>query len=187
MAPSPRAACSRRSAADPALRDRSAAAGQDRRRVATRATAAFRRCSVRRTLPIFISGLDRLEHRQQSSATTASDYLSENSRNCALFTHDIIHITDGLDLTLGLRYTNESKELDAALRQQQHRLPEAQALDPAAAEHSRAGTATQTALLGGIVGLACQGNSTAELNASDAQRQSRARTSSPAPRSFRTR
>ena len=44
-----------------------------------------------------------------------SDRYDQKSRNFALFTHNIIGITDRLDLTLGLRYTNEKKTLDATL------------------------------------------------------------------------
>jgi iron complex outermembrane recepter protein len=45
-----------------------------------------------------------------------TDRWSQNSENWALFTHNIINFTDSLSLTLGLRYTNETKKLDASLR-----------------------------------------------------------------------
>ena len=41
------------------------------------------------------------------------DLYEQNSRNFAFFTHNIVKITDQLNLTLGLRYTNERKTLDA--------------------------------------------------------------------------
>jgi outer membrane receptor protein involved in Fe transport len=44
-----------------------------------------------------------------------NDLYDQKSRNYALFTHDIISITDRLKLTLGARYTHEKKSLDAAL------------------------------------------------------------------------
>ena len=44
------------------------------------------------------------------------DRYEQRSNNWALFTHNIFEITNGLKLTLGVRYTNERKELDAELR-----------------------------------------------------------------------
>ena len=46
----------------------------------------------------------------------------QTSNNWALFTHNIFEITDGLKLTLGLRYTHETKELEVDLQQQQQRM-----------------------------------------------------------------
>jgi outer membrane receptor protein involved in Fe transport len=45
-----------------------------------------------------------------------NDEYDQTSNNWALFTHNIFEITDGLKLTLGVRYTNERKKLDAELR-----------------------------------------------------------------------
>ncbi len=45
-----------------------------------------------------------------------TDRWSQNSKNWALFTHNIVNFSDNLSLTLGLRYTNEKKTLDASLR-----------------------------------------------------------------------
>src|SRR5690606_4466106 len=42
-----------------------------------------------------------------------ADRFAQNSKNWALFTHNIISLTDSIDLTLGLRYTEERKKLDA--------------------------------------------------------------------------
>ena len=47
--------------------------------------------------------------------TVTRDRFNQGSRNYALFTHNIIKITDQLSLTLGARYTNERKTLDATL------------------------------------------------------------------------
>src|SRR5262245_18277937 len=40
------------------------------------------------------------------------DVYSQNSSSWALFTNDSFRVTDALELTVGLRYTNESKDLD---------------------------------------------------------------------------
>jgi len=41
------------------------------------------------------------------------DLYAQESTSWALFTNNSIHFTDALELTLGLRYTNESKDLDS--------------------------------------------------------------------------
>src|SRR3546814_19694901 len=41
------------------------------------------------------------------------DLFEQKSRNFAFFTHNIFEITDRVNLTLGLRYTNEKKTIDA--------------------------------------------------------------------------
>ena len=51
------------------------------------------------------------------------DVYKQNSNNCALFTHNIFHVTDKIDVTVGLRYTHETQEARRDLRQRQHRLP----------------------------------------------------------------
>ncbi len=43
------------------------------------------------------------------------DRWRQNSRNYAFFTHNVIRFTDKISLTLGARYTNERKTLDATL------------------------------------------------------------------------
>ena len=43
----------------------------------------------------------------------ALDHYKQNSKSIALFTNNTWHATDKLDLTLGLRYTKENKELDS--------------------------------------------------------------------------
>ncbi|HVL30119.1 MAG TPA: TonB-dependent receptor, partial [Sphingomicrobium sp.] len=89
------------------------------------------------------------------------DRYRQNSRNWALFTHNIFHVTDKIDLTLGLRYTNERKKFDATFGNDNIRCPQIQGL---VLDELQTGTATQRALAGALIGLACQGNSTAELN-----------------------
>ncbi len=44
----------------------------------------------------------------------ALDRYRQNAKSLALFTNNTWHATDALDLTLGLRYTHERKELDSA-------------------------------------------------------------------------
>ncbi len=47
-------------------------------------------------------------------AGVINDSFNQNSRNWALFTHNIISITDRVKLSLGVRYTKERKELDVS-------------------------------------------------------------------------
>ena len=112
-------------------------------------------------LPVFISGLNLLSTLNNQGYTGTR--FRQREENWALFTHDIVHLADGLDLTLGLRYTNERKRLNAALANNNVVCPQAQGLILPLLT-TPGNTATQTALLGGIVGLSCQGNSTAEIN-----------------------
>ena len=44
----------------------------------------------------------------------ADDRYQQNAKSAALFTNNTWHATDALDLTLGLRYTREDKQLDSA-------------------------------------------------------------------------
>jgi outer membrane receptor protein involved in Fe transport len=50
-----------------------------------------------------------------SNVGISRDDFRQKSRNYALFTHNIFEVTDRLNLTLGIRYTNERKTLDASL------------------------------------------------------------------------
>ncbi len=107
--------------------------------------------------PLVYAALDRLDGLNNRGSTR--DRYFQNSRNYAFFTHNIIHITDTIDLTLGLRYTNERKRFDATFGN-----------DNTACTGNQAALAsfltnpTLAATAGGIIGLSCQGNSTAELN-----------------------
>ncbi len=102
-----------------------------------------------------LGAIDRLDT-LNDRGSTIDDY-RQDGNNWALFTHNIVHITDRLDLTLGLRYTNDKKDFSATF-----------------GNDNTVCTAQQAALtpflptLGatavGLIGLACQGNSTAELN-----------------------
>src|SRR5205085_7512377 len=60
--------------------------------------------------PVIYAAFDRLDSINDKGSTL--DVYKQNSRNYAIFTHNIFHITDKLDLTLGVRYTNERKKLN---------------------------------------------------------------------------
>ena len=48
--------------------------------------------------------------------TGLHDYYDQSAESIALFTHNTIKLTDQLKLTLGLRYTSETKDVDATYR-----------------------------------------------------------------------
>lgn len=89
------------------------------------------------------------------------DNYYQNDTNWALFTHNIVHITDKLDLTLGLRYTRDRKDFSATFGNDNSVCTRVQGLvlDDLASPNP-----TARALAGALIGLSCQGNSTAELN-----------------------
>lgn len=107
--------------------------------------------------PGIVAALDRLNGINDRG--TVLDVFEQNSRNYAFFTHNIVHLTDTVDLTLGLRYTNERKRLNASFQNDNVAcVQNQQALTPLLANPALATVA------GGIIGLSCQGNSTSELN-----------------------
>ena len=107
--------------------------------------------------PAIIAAFDRLESINDRGSIL--DRYHQDSRNWALFTHNIFHITDDLALTIGARYTNEKKDFDATFSNDNTACVAQQAaLVPFLANPGLA------PLAGGLIGLACQGNSTAELN-----------------------
>ncbi|HYJ83132.1 MAG TPA: TonB-dependent receptor, partial [Allosphingosinicella sp.] len=107
--------------------------------------------------PTILAAFDRLETVNDRGSTI--DRYHQDSTNWALFTHNIFHITDKLALTLGLRYTHEKKEFDATFGNDNTACPAQQgALLPLLANPGLA------PLAAGLIGLTCQGNSTAELN-----------------------
>ena len=103
---------------------------------------------------------ERHEHLAQvRDRGSTGDVYNQNSENFALFTHNILHITDNIDLTLGLRYTNETKTLDATFGNDNVFCPANRALlRPLLTNPALGG------LAGGLLALSCQGNSTSELN-----------------------
>lgn len=106
--------------------------------------------------PAILAGLDRLDTLNDLGST--NDRYFQNGTNWAVFTHNIVHITDTVDLTLGLRYTKDKKKFDATFGNDNTVCTANQA----ALGSLLAGPLAATA--GGIIGLSCQGNSTAELN-----------------------
>ena len=98
------------------------------------------------------------------------DQYRQNTRSFAAFTHNIFHVTDTLDLTLGLRYTDERKRFSATFGNNntgcvtlQNTLTD-EANITAAQIAANPGLATRQALARALIGLGCQGNATAELN-----------------------
>jgi outer membrane receptor protein involved in Fe transport len=107
--------------------------------------------------PLIYAAIDRLD--SMSNTGSINDRYFQNSRNWALFTHNIFHVTDTLDVTLGVRYTNERKKFDATFTNDNTVCTANQA-----AIGGLLSNTSLAAVVGGILGLSCQGNSTAELN-----------------------
>lgn len=94
-----------------------------------------------------------------SDLGSTGDIYNQTSKNFALFTHNIFHITDTVDLTLGLRYTNETKDFDAQFNNDNTICPTNRAL-----LGGLLGVPALAPLAGGIISLSCQGNSSSELD-----------------------
>jgi outer membrane receptor protein involved in Fe transport len=92
---------------------------------------------------------------------TTNDRYFQNGTNWALFTHNIVNITDRLALTLGLRYTNDEKDFNATFGNDNTVCTTVQGR---LTDDLTSPNATARALAGALIGLSCQGNSTAELN-----------------------
>jgi iron complex outermembrane recepter protein len=116
--------------------------------------------------PDIVAGFQALDTLNDRGST--QDEYFQNSRNFAVFTHNIFHITDNLDLTLGLRWTKERKRFRATFGNDNSVCTTVQGLVLNDLTTTTAGTpaqsATARALAGALIGLSCQGNSTAELN-----------------------
>jgi outer membrane receptor protein involved in Fe transport len=106
--------------------------------------------------PLIVAGLDRLD--TMNNVGTTDDRYFQNGTNWAIFTHNIVHITDTIDLTLGARYTKDKKDFNATFGNDNTVCTANQAALGPLLTTAAAGTA------GAIIGLSCQGNSTAELN-----------------------
>lgn len=106
--------------------------------------------------PLIFAGLNNLA--TVNDRGSLGEVYNQTSENFAVFTHNIIHLTDRLDLTLGLRYTTETKDFSAAFRNDNTACVTNQALLSGLLTTPLAG------LAGGILGLSCQGNSTAGLD-----------------------
>lgn len=107
--------------------------------------------------PTVLASLLRLDGINDRGSTL--DLYNQDSRSIAAFTHNIFHVTPTVDLTLGLRYTDERKRFSASFGNDNVACAQNQAaLLPFLSNPALA------AVAGGIIGLSCQGNSTAELN-----------------------
>ncbi|MGL3822046.1 TonB-dependent receptor [Sphingopyxis sp. R3-92] len=96
-----------------------------------------------------------------SDRGSINDVYRQNDRNWALFTHNIFHITDKLDFTFGVRYTNDRKKFSARFTNDN---TACQTIQNLLSDDLLNPSATIRAVAGGVIGLGCQGNSTAELN-----------------------
>jgi outer membrane receptor protein involved in Fe transport len=115
--------------------------------------------------PVIYAAFDNLENLDNLGST--EDRYNQKSRNWALFTHNIFHITPQLDATIGLRYTNERKKFNATFGNNNNVCTANQALlgnfvNPNAPTFPF--TLPLFTVSQAILGLSCQGNSTAELN-----------------------
>jgi iron complex outermembrane receptor protein len=124
-------------------------------------TAAFPTLNATGTdAAAIIAGLNRLSQVNDVGDRNANYY--QDSHNWALFTHNIFNITNQLSLTVGVRYTHETKDFSANFNNDNVFCPAQRAqLLPALATSTNA---SARALLGGLLVLACQGNSSSELN-----------------------
>ena len=107
-----------------------------------------------------IASLNRLSNiRNVGNAVSA---FNQKSENYAVFTHNIIRFTDTLSLTLGARYTNETKTLNAGFNNNNTNCPTQQAANGAAILGSSNGTTR--ALLGGSTLFSCLFNFSSGMN-----------------------
>ncbi|OHD08245.1 TonB-dependent receptor [Sphingopyxis sp. RIFCSPHIGHO2_12_FULL_65_19] len=109
--------------------------------------------------PDIVAGLSALDG--ISDRGSINDRYRQNGENWALFTHNIFHITDELDFTFGVRYTNDKKKFSATFTNDNTACTTIQGL---LLDDLSSTNATIRAVAGGLIGLGCQGNSTAELN-----------------------
>ena len=116
--------------------------------------------------PLIFGGLGQLYQINDVGDNRANYY--QDSKNWAVFTHNIFNITDQLSFTLGLRYTNESKKFSADFDNNNARCPAVQGLyAPYLPGGATPLPAALQPLVQGILTLACQGNSSSSLNALD--------------------
>ncbi|MEA3045697.1 MAG: iron complex outerrane recepter protein [Sphingomonadales bacterium] len=127
-------------------------------------TRAFLAGALGGAAPIIQAGLDRLSTVNNMGDQFANYF--QDSTNWAVFTHNIFNLTDNLSLTLGLRYTHETKDFAANFNNTNTVCPTQQAFF---SNFLTGGTtplpASLQPLAQGIVNLTCQGNSSSALNA----------------------
>ncbi|WP_294054581.1 TonB-dependent receptor [Sphingomonas sp.] len=103
------------------------------------------------------NGFDTLDGVNDKGSTL--DVYKQNSRNYAFFTHNIFHVTSNVDLTVGVRYTNERKKFNATFGNDNTACVALQNSLGSFLTNAQLG-----AVAGGLIGLGCQGNATSELN-----------------------
>ncbi len=113
--------------------------------------------------PLVYGAFDQLDAIRDKGST--GDVYRQSSRNYALFTHNIVHITDTIDATLGLRYTNERKRFRASFGNDNTACVTNQGLvggfiNPTSPLFNAGLFGVSNSLLA----LSCVGNSTSELN-----------------------
>ena len=107
--------------------------------------------------PLILGGINRLS--TLNDLGSIRDEYNQQSENYAFFTHNIFNVTDKLSLTLGARYTNETKDFDANFNNNNNVCPAQQAaLGPLLANPALG------VLAGGIITLTCTGNSSTQIN-----------------------
>ena len=109
--------------------------------------------------PDILSAFGVLDGMANVGSTT--DQYFQHDKNFALFTHNIVHLSDKLDFTFGVRWTTDKKDFNATFGNNNTACPTIQGL---VLDDLSSANATARALAGALIGLSCQGNSTAELN-----------------------
>jgi outer membrane receptor protein involved in Fe transport len=113
--------------------------------------------------PVIFAGLDRLSTVVNVGDNDANYF--QDSTNWALFTHNIFHVTSRVDLTIGLRYTNEKKDFKANFNNSNTICPTQQAFfSPFLTGGATPLPASLQPVAAGIVNLTCQGNNSSLLN-----------------------
>ena len=113
--------------------------------------------------PLIFASIDRLDAIRDRGSTL--DVYKQDSRNFALFTHNIFHVTKTIDLTFGLRYTNERKKFAATFGNDNTAcLANQTALGGFTNPNSLSFNPALYGVSSSIINLSCVGNSTSELN-----------------------
>ncbi len=114
--------------------------------------------------PIFQAGLNRLSTVNNVGDNNSNYY--QTSSNYAFFTHNIVKVTDTISLTLGARYTSESKDFRATFNNNNTACPTQRAFfAPYLTGGATPLPASLQGLAAGVVNLTCQGNASSSLNA----------------------
>jgi len=120
--------------------------------------------------PVLNAGLKTLAG--ISNAGDVDSRYMQKSENFAVFTHNIIHVTDRIDITLGLRYTHERKHFTASFNNDNAACATLQTRAAGSpndlvdfATNPGIVGATAAQLAGGILTLGCLGNASTSLNA----------------------